>query len=633
MAERVNIVIPLGGIGRRFSDEGYIQPKPLIRTLGKPILFWTLDNLKLGPEDTLTIPYHHSLERFNFGDIMRRSYPHAKLVRIPRDTKGAAETVLFALDEIGDLELSSKTICLDGDTFYDCDIIARAKEFPGGGVFSFISESDKAIYSYVEVDGDEKITRIKEKVKISNRANSGCYVFPDGIMLRKYAKKSIEDFREGKGELFLSYLISQMIDDNISFHNSIIEKDLIHVLGTPYQVRLFASENVQRAQKRRFCFDLDNTLVTYPTIDGDYSTCLPIEATIELVQGLKTMGHTIIIHTARRMRTHSGNVGSVIADIGDVTISTLEKFSIPYDELVFGKPYADFYVDDLGISTASNIAQEIGFHHNDVKERDFNQIKSASLDVIVKKSEDMSILEGEIFWYENMPNEISALFPKFIGRDGDDGYIIEKIRGIPASKLYSEELLSKENLSEIIKSLELIHSSETDHDEIEVDHDANYVPKVEMRYEKYDYAQFPDSEKVYGEIISQLNEYCESGISKNCVIHGDPVFSNILLKDDGSVKFIDMRGEIGGVLSLRGDKWYDFAKLFQSLDGYDEILNGSSVNREYKEELVTMFKEYIEENYSSEIFSWIKVIKDSLIFSLLPLHPKSKSKYYYKLIS
>ena len=40
------IIIPLGGVGKRFSDLGYTDPKPLIKVQGKEI-FWVLDNLKL----------------------------------------------------------------------------------------------------------------------------------------------------------------------------------------------------------------------------------------------------------------------------------------------------------------------------------------------------------------------------------------------------------------------------------------------------------------------------------------------------------------------------------------------------------------------------------------------------------
>ena len=56
--------------------------------------------------------------------------------------------------------------------------------------------------------------------------------------------------------------------------------------------------NLERKTKiLRFCFDLDNTLVTYPKIANDYSSVEPIKKTIDFVRYLKKLGHTIIIHT------------------------------------------------------------------------------------------------------------------------------------------------------------------------------------------------------------------------------------------------------------------------------------------------------------------------------------------------
>jgi capsule biosynthesis phosphatase len=98
--------------------------------------------------------------------------------------------------------------------------------------------------------------------------------------------------------------------------------------------------------KKRFCFDFDLTLVSSPAIKNDYSTVEPIPGMIDLLRALKADGHHVIIYTARRMKTHKGNVGLVIADIAAVTIETIKKFNIPCDEIYFGKPYADFYIDD-----------------------------------------------------------------------------------------------------------------------------------------------------------------------------------------------------------------------------------------------------------------------------------------------
>ena len=60
------VVIPLGGVGKRFSDLGYKDPKPLIKVLGKEIIFWVVDNLKLKKKDKLYIVYNNQLEKFNF---------------------------------------------------------------------------------------------------------------------------------------------------------------------------------------------------------------------------------------------------------------------------------------------------------------------------------------------------------------------------------------------------------------------------------------------------------------------------------------------------------------------------------------------------------------------------------------
>ena len=53
----MNIMIPLGGLGTRFQKEGFIRPKPFVRVLGKEMLVWIIDNIKLGTEDSLIIVF------------------------------------------------------------------------------------------------------------------------------------------------------------------------------------------------------------------------------------------------------------------------------------------------------------------------------------------------------------------------------------------------------------------------------------------------------------------------------------------------------------------------------------------------------------------------------------------------
>lgn len=97
----------------------------------------------------------------------------------------------------------------------------------------------------------------------------------------------------------------------------------------------------------RICIDFDGVICQLKESDSDsYDNLRPMPGSIEKLTQLKNAGHYLIIYTARRMRTHQGNLGAVMADIGGVTIEWLKFHHIPYDEIYFGKPWADIYIDD-----------------------------------------------------------------------------------------------------------------------------------------------------------------------------------------------------------------------------------------------------------------------------------------------
>lgn len=100
------------------------------------------------------------------------------------------------------------------------------------------------------------------------------------------------------------------------------------------------------------CFDLDHTLCTpvegFERSEIKYGQATPIPETIEWLREQKASGAVVIIHTARRMRTHKGDVQAVERDVGQLTREWLAIHQVPYDELVFGKPNADIYIDDKG---------------------------------------------------------------------------------------------------------------------------------------------------------------------------------------------------------------------------------------------------------------------------------------------
>lgn len=103
----------------------------------------------------------------------------------------------------------------------------------------------------------------------------------------------------------------------------------------------------------RILIDLDGTICQLKKAGQDYGEVLPVPGAVEKIKLLKEQGHSIIIYTARHMKTCAGDVGQVIAKIGKKTLDWLDRNGVVYDEIYFGKPYADVYIDDLALPFSS----------------------------------------------------------------------------------------------------------------------------------------------------------------------------------------------------------------------------------------------------------------------------------------
>ena len=626
----MNIIIPLGGLGERFKKENYLEPKPLIKIFGKAMIFHVIDNLKIQEEDNLIIIYNKDLNKNNFCDIINNKYILLKkiiFVELNKNTEGAAETILYGLKNINPELLNLKCVLLDCDTFYHIDILSIYRNQLNNAIFCFTDKYDKPIYSYIYINENNIITEIKEKKKISNYANTGCYCFNSGLILLKYCEKIIEENKRENGEYYTSCVIDLMMNDNYIFNANIINYEDFTCVGTPFQLKLYCSDiNNHKEPIKRFCFKLDNILVTFFKVKSNNGTLEPIYKNIELLKYLKKLGHTIIIYTSKQIKTYNGNVRTV-NDIEQITLDTLRKYDILYDELYFGKPYGDFYIDAF-----IDLEKELGFYKTNVDERVFNDLITSKMQIITKKSINDKI-KGEIYYYLNIPYDLKKYFPLFIDF-GDNWYSMEKIKGITLSYLYIDESMTEEILANYLDTLKIIHTHKNNilgsiNSEMIFN---NYINKLKSRYENYNYKNYNNANNIYNKLLQFLNDYKYSDKLICAMIHGDPVFSNCLLTNNKEFKLIDMRGKLDNEFSIYGDILYDYAKIYQSLIGYDEILLDKYVSNNYKLNMISIFNNHIIKNYGKKYIQIIKKITNYLLFTLIPLHNNNKCIDYYKLI-
>lgn len=101
---------------------------------------------------------------------------------------------------------------------------------------------------------------------------------------------------------------------------------------------------------KKLVVDLDGTLTRADS--GDYKNVAPRQDVIAQLRAYKSKGFSILISTARNMRTFEGNVGKINVHTLPVIVEWLDRHDVPYDEILVGKPWCGndgFYVDDRAV--------------------------------------------------------------------------------------------------------------------------------------------------------------------------------------------------------------------------------------------------------------------------------------------
>lgn len=91
---------------------------------------------------------------------------------------------------------------------------------------------------------------------------------------------------------------------------------------------------------KTFVIDIDGTLCT--NTNGQYQDAIPKMEMIAKVNSLSALGHSIVLFTARGSTTG--------IDWRKITEKQLHDWGIDYHELILGKPFGDYYIDDKSLT-------------------------------------------------------------------------------------------------------------------------------------------------------------------------------------------------------------------------------------------------------------------------------------------
>ena len=104
---------------------------------------------------------------------------------------------------------------------------------------------------------------------------------------------------------------------------------------------------------KTYVIDIDGTICDWEP-GRDYTLSQPFPERIKTVNKLYDEGHEIVYFTARGMGRFDGDPNASVkasALLFDLTESQLKLWGCKYQELILGKPHADFFIDDKGINS------------------------------------------------------------------------------------------------------------------------------------------------------------------------------------------------------------------------------------------------------------------------------------------
>lgn len=98
--------------------------------------------------------------------------------------------------------------------------------------------------------------------------------------------------------------------------------------------------------------DIDGTLCEIRKDAQSYSDVQPKLEIVKKLKEYQAKGYKIVLFTSRNMNTYKSNLGEINKFTAPILLEWLDKWNVPYDEILFGKPWprkSGFYIDDRAI--------------------------------------------------------------------------------------------------------------------------------------------------------------------------------------------------------------------------------------------------------------------------------------------
>jgi NDP-sugar pyrophosphorylase family protein len=275
ISKDITLIIPMSGLGQRFVDAGYKDPKPLIEVDGKPIIQHVVE-LFPGTKNIKFICNAQHLKETNMHEILKKIDNDCEIYEVPVEGReGPVHAVSLIFDKIEDDKEVIISYC-DYGTYWDYNAFlkdTRSRNADGAiacyrGFHPHMLGTDNYAFLKEDLVGSRWMSAIQEKQpftndKMSEYASNGTYYFKSGALMKKYFQLLMDKKIKVNNEYYVSMVYNLLVEENLKVNIFEIE----HMLqwGTPYDLEVYKDwseyfQNITKEQPKYFD-KLDTTLI------------------------------------------------------------------------------------------------------------------------------------------------------------------------------------------------------------------------------------------------------------------------------------------------------------------------------------------------------------------------------------
>ena len=225
-----NVLLPIGGIGKRFVDAGYDTPKPLIEVSGKPMFKTALHYLPKGRTVIATVR--------GPGDAVVEAAPLGRHVVLDEPTDGQARTCYLALKEADITEGTLVIGACDHANLLDFEPpdadfgVFATRGYPGG-------KKKPSSYGWVDADAAGIVKRIVVKEKLYDPSTdwllTGAFWFREPRVFLEAAERMFAVDDRVNGEFYVDKALDHAI--KLGYFGKVVPVDYFVPWGTPDELK------------------------------------------------------------------------------------------------------------------------------------------------------------------------------------------------------------------------------------------------------------------------------------------------------------------------------------------------------------------------------------------------------------